>query len=112
MAKVTEIRLMDDLDGGEANETVEFSIDGRGYTIDLSDVHAEQLRDAFAPFTAAARRTGGRAKAGRAGQHVVKSAVKRDPKAIRAWAHENNIEVAERGRIPAPVIEAYMANVA
>ena len=35
MAQIQEIRLIDDLDGHEADETVEFGIDGKSYEIDL-----------------------------------------------------------------------------
>ena len=56
MAQITEVRLVDDLDGGEAAESVAFSIDGKSYEIDLSEKHAAALRDAFAPFVGSARR--------------------------------------------------------
>ena len=59
MAQITEVRLVDDLDGGEAAESVAFSIDGKSYEIDLSEKHAAALRDAFAPFVGSARRGGG-----------------------------------------------------
>ena len=35
MAQITEVRLLDDLDGGEAAESVAFSLDGKSYEIDL-----------------------------------------------------------------------------
>src|SRR3954447_14543331 len=50
MAKHTQVILIDDLDGGEANETVAFAIDGTSYEIDLSDGNAKRLRDALSPF--------------------------------------------------------------
>ena len=61
MAQITEVRLLDDLDGGEAAESVAFSLDGKSYEIDLSEKHAAALRDAFAPFVSSARRAGGSA---------------------------------------------------
>ena len=36
VAQIREIRLVDDLDGEAADETVEFGIDGKSYEIDLS----------------------------------------------------------------------------
>ncbi|TMR20990.1 Lsr2 dimerization domain-containing protein, partial [Actinomadura geliboluensis] len=36
MAQKVQVLLVDDLDGGEADETVAFSIDGASYEIDLS----------------------------------------------------------------------------
>ena len=58
MAQITHVKLVDDLDGGEAAESVAFSLDGKSYEIDLSDKHAAALRDAFAPFISSARRAG------------------------------------------------------
>src|SRR6187549_721025 len=59
MAQITEVRLLDDLDGGEAAESMSFSLDGKSYEIDLNEKHAAALRDAFAPFIGSARRAGG-----------------------------------------------------
>src|SRR5436189_49561 len=56
MAQITEVRLLDDLDGGEAAESVSFSLDGKSYEIDLNEKHAAALRDAFAPFIGSAGR--------------------------------------------------------
>ena len=64
MAQIQEIRLIDDLDGQEADETVEFGIDGKSYEIDLSTANAGKLRDVLAEFVGSARRAGGRAKRG------------------------------------------------
>ena len=36
MAQVTKIRLVDDLDGGNAHESVDFTIDNNSYQMDLS----------------------------------------------------------------------------
>ena len=64
MAQIREIRLVDDLDGEVADETVEFGVDGKNYEIDLSTANAKKLRDALAEFVAAARRAGGRRRGG------------------------------------------------
>ena len=61
MAQKVHITLEDDLDGGDATETVAFGLDGRTYEIDLNDKNAEALRDALAKFIAVSRRRGGRA---------------------------------------------------
>ena len=60
MATKTTIVLEDDYDGGKADETVRFGLDGAMYEIDLSDKNADKLRKALSPFLEAARRTGGR----------------------------------------------------
>lgn len=58
MASVETIRLVDDLTGSEADETVGFGLDGVRFEIDLSSAHADELRAVLAPFLAAARRPG------------------------------------------------------
>lgn len=61
MAKKVTVTLVDDFDGaGPADETVEFSIDGVSYEIDLSASNAQKLRDEFKPWIDAGRRVGGR----------------------------------------------------
>lgn len=62
MATQTTVMLVDDLDGSEADEQVQFMMDGKTYEIDLSSRNSKKLRDALAPFVAAARRSGGRAR--------------------------------------------------
>ena len=56
MAQTVKIILEDDIDGGEANETVRFGLDGGQYEIDLSSANATKLRDALRPYVAAGRR--------------------------------------------------------
>ncbi len=60
MAQQTIVTLVDDLDGSQADQTVEFGLDGVSYEIDLSEPNAAKLRDALAGFVSHARRTGGR----------------------------------------------------
>jgi len=55
MAQNVIVQLTDDIDGGEANETVAFALNGKGYEIDLNSVNANKLREAFAPFIEKAR---------------------------------------------------------
>lgn len=55
MAQTVIVQLTDDIDGGEADETVHFSLDGKAYQIDLNAGNAERLREAFAPFIDRAR---------------------------------------------------------
>ena len=47
MAQKVQVILVDDIDGGEADETVSFSLDGVSYEIDLSESNATELRDAL-----------------------------------------------------------------
>ncbi|HEX4432507.1 MAG TPA: histone-like nucleoid-structuring protein Lsr2, partial [Frankiaceae bacterium] len=48
MARRTIVHLEDDLSGGEAEESVNFALDGRSFAIDLSEKNAEQLRKILA----------------------------------------------------------------
>jgi nucleoid-associated protein Lsr2 len=108
MAQITEVRLVDDLDGGEAAESVAFSIDGKSYEIDLNEKHAAALRDAFAPFVGSARRAGGSAAVATRQKAFARPARPREETAaIRVWANANGHEVSARGRIPAAVLDAY-----
>ena len=116
MASRTTVTLVDDLDGSEAEQTVSFGLEGVDYEIDLSSAHAQALRDALDPYTAAARRTGGRrevrapapprsAPGGDSSSGRSRSANAE----IRAWASEHGVALAERGRIPGRVIDAFEA---
>jgi len=105
MAQVTKVRLVDDLDGGEADESVRFAIDGRGLEIDLSKDNADKLREILAPYIAAARRGG---PAPRRQQRMSTSAQRgEDTGAVRAWAVANGFTVSARGRISSEVMAAY-----
>ena len=109
MAQIREVRLIDDLDGEAADETIEFGIDGKNYEIDLSKANAGKLRDALASYVAAARRSGGRRSRSGAGAGPARrpSIDREQNQAIREWARKRGMKVSDRGRIPAEVLEAY-----
>jgi hypothetical protein len=106
MAQKTVVLLEDDLDGGEADETVSFSLDGVSYEIDLSAKNAGKLRDQLAGYVAVARRTGGRSARGR-GRAAARGGGQANTSDIRAWARAQGLDVSERGRIPAAIVEKY-----
>jgi Lsr2 len=101
MAQQVKVILVDDTDGGPAEETVTFGLDGAEYEIDLSAKNASNLRDALAPWTANARKTGGRRRRG------ARSSSASSSSDIRAWALANGHQVSSRGRVSAEVREAY-----
>jgi len=106
MAQKVQVVLVDDVDGGAADETVTFSLDGVTYEIDLSTSHAAQLREAIAPWVGAGRRVGGRAQ--RAARHGSATSRSRSTSTqIRDWGREHGYTVNERGRISAELREAY-----
>ena len=105
MAQKVTVELEDDLDGGPADETVRFGVDGSEYEIDLSTKNAVALRRKLAPFIDHARKTG-RGQRRRAGRTASSRERSGD---IRAWAKEQGIAVSDRGRIPASVVDQYHA---
>ncbi|MEV3857001.1 Lsr2 family protein [Streptomyces sp. NPDC050095] len=108
MAQKVQVLLVDDIDGGEADETVTFALDGKTYEIDLSEKNADKLRKALEPFRGSARRTGkltqGRTRSLAPRQ---RPAGEPTPEELRRWAKENGHEVNERGRVPQAIKEAY-----
>ncbi|GCE76591.1 histone-like nucleoid-structuring protein Lsr2 [Cellulomonas biazotea] len=111
MAQKVQVLLVDDIDGGTADETVTFALDGVTYEIDLTAAHATELRDAFAQWVGHARKVGGRSSSGRSAGRTGGSAKRStgDAQAIREWAKEHGHHVSERGRISAEVKSAYDA---
>jgi len=104
MAQRIQTLLIDDLDGGEAVGTVRFGLDGAEYEIDLSAAHGDELRKALERYTAHARRTGGPTRSAARGR---RAAVAVDTAKVREWAKEQGIEIKDRGRVPAGVLEQY-----
>lgn len=105
VAQRVQVILEDDIDGGEADETVSFSLDGVSYEIDLSTKNANKMRDAFAVYVGSARKVGGRRRrGGRSGSAKSGSSAE-----IREWARNNGWDIPERGRIAGEVREAYDA---
>ncbi|MGQ5602940.1 histone-like nucleoid-structuring protein Lsr2 [Streptomyces sp. EKS3.2] len=107
MAQKVQVLLVDDLDGGEADETVTFALDGKTYEIDLTTANADKLRGLLEPFVKGGRKTGGRSSAGSRGRASASKGGSEDTAAIRAWAKDNGFEVNDRGRVPASIREAY-----
>jgi hypothetical protein len=107
VAKEVITRLLDDLDGTDATETVRFALDGRQYEIDLSAKNGEKLRKALAPYVDKAR-VAGATRRGTAGR---RRGADRDfePAAVREWAAKKGIQLSTRGRIPSDVVERYKA---
>ncbi|WP_101255456.1 histone-like nucleoid-structuring protein Lsr2 [Streptomyces barkulensis] len=101
MAQRVVVTLSDDIDGGEASETVAFGLDGKSYEIDLNRENAKKLRMGLAPFVRAGR------KRARSGKTFQRTSVAPDPSAVRAWARSHGFEVPPRGRIPKKVYEAF-----
>lgn len=109
MARKVEVKLIDDIDGGQADETVAFAIDGTSYEIDLSAKHAKELRGALGTFVSAARRVGRGGVSGREHAGAPARGDRAQNRAIREWARRRRIELSDRGRIPREVLDQYEA---
>jgi hypothetical protein len=120
MAQKVLVQFVDDLDGSVSDDvsTVTFALDGVSYEIDLREANANKLRDSLEDYVASARRVGGRIKrsttpaapvAASAPAKASDARSKEQTKAIREWARKNGHDLADRGRIPANVIEAFEA---
>lgn len=111
MAQKHIVQLIDDLDEGDAEETVSFALDGNNYEIDLSATNAAKLRDSMAEYVAHARRAGGRGTRGPSTGAPRRGRPARGDReqthAIREWARTNGHKIGEKGRIPAHIVDAY-----
>jgi hypothetical protein len=105
MAQKIQTLFIDDIDGGEADGTVRFGLNGTEYEIDLSAKHSEELRAVLGTYVAHARKVGGTARRGtvRGGRKPGTT----DTVAVRAWARENGYAIKERGRVPASLVAKY-----
>jgi hypothetical protein len=103
--------LTDDLDGSEATQTVNYTIDGQEYEIDLSDDNVQRFHGALEPFVSASRQVSRQAaptRRGRGdGRRTSGNSGRDDISQIRAWAESQGMDVSARGRIRKRIIDAY-----
>jgi hypothetical protein len=105
VAQKIQTLFIDDLDGGEAAGTVRFGLDGTEYEIDLSKEHTDALNSALGKYVEHARKVGGasrrQARGGRRNAEAV------DTAKVREWAKAQGIDIKDRGRVPANIVEKY-----
>ena len=111
MAQKIQTLFIDDIDGGAAEGTVRFALDGTDYEIDLNAKHTEELRSALGKYVTHARKVGGTARragrtAGRASRGAGSSL---NTTEIRNWAREQGYDIKDRGRVPADLVAKYQA---
>ena len=117
MAQRTIVQLVSDLSGDEMQagegRTVEFSVGGASYTIDLTDKEAAGFDKALAMYIEHATKTSGGSGGGRKRSSSASQAGSGRSKGelanIRAWAQANGHQVSERGRIKQDILDAYHA---
>jgi hypothetical protein len=107
MAKETVTKLIDDLDGGVAHETVKFGLDGQLYEIELSSKNAKKLRTELAVFVERGTRIRDQRPGAGRGRRGEASSPAHQNRAIREWAHRTGFELAARGRIRQEIVDAY-----
>ena len=64
MAKQIQVVITDDIDGGEAHETIAFGLDGSSFEIDLNKLNAARFRIVIPPASRRANLDGCRHVAG------------------------------------------------
>ncbi|MGH3294214.1 MAG: histone-like nucleoid-structuring protein Lsr2 [Trebonia sp.] len=109
MAQKIQTLFIDDIDGGAAEGTVRFGLDGTDYEIDLNARHTEELRKALANYVAHGRKVRGTNRRASRGRGSGASNV--DTAKVREWAKGHGYDIKERGRVPANVVEKYQAAV-
>jgi hypothetical protein len=88
---------------------VSFSLDGRGWVIDLSAKNRAALEKALKPYIAKATEQGRGSRRGKAVRSSSRAKARADLAAVREWAKNNGHQVSDRGRISADVLKAYDA---
>lgn len=113
MAQKITTLFIDDIDGGAAEGTVRFALDGTEYEIDLNAKHSEELRSALGKYVTHARKVGAAARRGAraAGRGPRGATAAVNTTEIRNWARENGYDIKDRGRVPADVVAKYQAAV-
>lgn len=105
MLKKTQVtELIDDIDGTPATTSVNFSVGGTQYVIDLSEENLAEFQAVLAPYIKHGRRTTTRKPRSAAGRAKRQNAAE-----IRAWGIEKGYLKSARGRLGPTVIAAYEA---
>jgi hypothetical protein len=94
MAKTIIVKLTDDIEGGDAEETVHFSLDGKSYEIDVNASNAARVREAFKPFIAkgrvsdgTSRSRGARSSGSGEGKTLFSKLSSEEKERFRTWAN-------------------------
>lgn len=117
MAKTTRVVLTCDLHGDDTDAVTTLTIsDGNArYELDVCEPHLEELTGPARRVRARGRGAAAKSTRRPAGASKKRAARKGrgrrtvDIAAVREWARANGYTVGDRGRIPAPILEAYRA---
>jgi hypothetical protein len=111
MAQKIQTLFIDDIDGGEAEGTVRFALDGSEYEIDLNNKHSDELRSALGKYITHARKVGSSTRRAATTARGNRRSSTVDTVAVRAWARQQGVDIKDRGRVPADVVAKYQAAV-
>jgi hypothetical protein len=111
----TLVVVHSDLSGAPDAQSAKLGLFGAEYELDLTVAEMAQLEALLQPYLTVARRVGGRRTRGagtpaptqRPGGAQAKTGTSSG--AIREWARAHGFDVSDRGRIPQPVQDAYLA---
>ncbi|MGW1180227.1 histone-like nucleoid-structuring protein Lsr2 [Streptomyces drozdowiczii] len=119
MAQAVRVRLVDDLDGGEAHETVTFSFEGKPREIELNHENAAKFRQLMEPYMRASRPAKADNIAAKGDPAVASGPVppltqtqqREEAAAIRAWCEKHHLPVNKLGRIPSETRKAWQRHI-
>ncbi len=110
MAKTVTLMITDDIDGSADARPLTFSYQGQDFEIDLAEENRAAFLADLNPFIDAARVvSAGRRPRGARATRRPSGSLSLDRSAVRAWAEQQGIQIAKRGRIRADVLERFAA---
>lgn len=106
MAQIT--KLVDDLNGRDAEMTLSFGLDGKEYEIDLCDENYETYRQTLEKLASVARVVVREpVKVKRTLSTGKKTSVVGKTQEMREWLRANGHNVSDRGRVPTHLVDLY-----
>lgn len=109
MARIETVTLTSDLDGSPADTTVTIGLGREIKDVDLTAEQEAELREFLAPYLTAGRRAQSSNGNGKPAAKPARSTDAARNAEVRAWAQANGFELADRGRIPQKILQAYAA---
>jgi hypothetical protein len=104
VAQKIQTLFIDDIDGGAAEGTIRFGLDGTEYEIDLSSKHSDELHTTLRKYVEHARKVGGTARRVPRGRRPGGAI---DSTKVREWAKAEGYDIKDRGRVPAELVAKY-----
>lgn len=106
MARKIVTTLISDLSGKEADETVQFSLDGKHYRIDLTNDEKKKFTNFIETYIENAEKVSKR-EAAKKLTSPPSTSDRSEVARIREWANQNGYETSDRGRIAKHIKDAY-----